>query len=182
MAKKRLSIENWTWLRERGWLTAFEKGTDQKADPKKARWGDLLKSGENDFDIYKFQLVTVSAVVALALLTSDQTQLATFTIPPNLLALLGLSNVVYIGAKAVTPNSMEKLNAKVDAAREAENAMLTGTPISGPAGKKVTDPRSHYLAVAREAAEILRQVYGSEGTKFGKDPITEEQLLTRWTG
>ncbi len=179
VSKRRLTLENWTWLRERGWLTAYEKGTGQKAEPKKARWGDLLKSGD-DFDIYKFQLVTVSAVVALALLTGDQSQLATFSIPPNLLALLGLSNVVYIGAKAVTPNSFGELNDKVAAAHAAEKAMLSKVAVGGEAGEPGDSPekrREDYLGAARDAAEMLRQVYGAEGTKFGSERISDGQLL-----
>lgn len=179
VSKRRLTLENWTWLRERGWLTAYEKGTGQGAQPKKARWGDLLKSGD-DFDIYKFQLVTVSAVVALALLTGDQSQLATFSIPPNLLALLGLSNVVYIGAKAVTPSSFAELNEKVAAARAAEKTMLSKLPLAAEGAEPADSPekrREDYLDAARDAAEMLRQLYGAEGTKFGSEKIKDGQLL-----
>ncbi|UCC84768.1 MAG: hypothetical protein JSW46_07565 [Gemmatimonadota bacterium] len=180
VAKRRLTLENWTWLRERGWLTAYEKNMGLKADPKRARWGDLLRSGE-DFDIYKFQLVTVSTVVALALLTGDQSQLATFSIPPNLLALLGLSNVVYIGAKAVTPNVLKELNEKVDSAREAEEAMLVATRAAGvdEQGEAATAEESlqAYIGAARGAAEMLRQVYGPSGTKFGGEQVTDQELL-----
>ncbi|MGZ6292057.1 MAG: hypothetical protein ACXWMK_07710, partial [Syntrophales bacterium] len=89
VAKKRLSSENSSWLRNHGWLTVYESGLGQSTDCKRARWGDLLKT-DGSFYVYSFQLATFSVLVAFALLKIDLSALSTFSIPNNLLALLGL--------------------------------------------------------------------------------------------
>jgi hypothetical protein len=119
ISKKRLSFENWSWLRNQGWLTIYEAGIGKTANLNRARWGDLLKT-DGSLDIYKFQLAVFSILVSFRLLTSDLANLATFTLPVNLLGLLGLSNFVYIGGKAVAPNSVGQLDDKLSGLREAE--------------------------------------------------------------
>ncbi|UCC84457.1 MAG: hypothetical protein JSW46_05870 [Gemmatimonadota bacterium] len=175
VAKNRLTFENWAWLCNRSWLKDCEKGVA----PKDARWADLLKSGQ-EFDVYKFQLAVVSFVVAGALLTGDLSTLASFEIPQNLLGLLGLSNVVYIGGKAVAPGVSE-LNVKIQAVRNAEMdwvkaakaAKLTtlAAAISGQPEKYET-----YIAAARDAAFMLRSIYGYDETKFQTVAISDDDL------
>lgn len=185
--KKRLSFENWAWLRNQGWLTAYEQGTGQFPDPSRARWGDLLKT-DGGFDVYSFQLATVSLLVAIGLLTSDLSTLATFKIPGNLLALLGLSNVVYIGGKAVTPNSFSELDEKVRALRDAERDWVANvTPKVASLADQLAKRRAAvteapakyqvYILAAREAARMLKSLFGAEGTKFSMDPIPDEDLM-----
>ncbi len=185
--KSRLSFDNWAWLRNQGWLTAYEKGVGQAANPGRARWGDLLKTSGN-FDVYSFQLGTVSLLVGFALLTSDLSALATFSLPTNLLALLGLSNVVYIGGKAVAPNSVGELDEKVTALRNAERdwvakVITVVTPLPDPQDKRqaarATAPDQYevYITAAREAARMLKSLYGAEGTKFAMEPITDTELM-----
>lgn len=185
--KKRLSFDNWSWLRNQGWLTAYEAGLGQTPDPSRARWGDLLKAEDGSLDIYSFQLVTFSLLVAYSLLTSDLEKLATFAIPPNLLALLGLSNVVYIGGKAVTPNSVGELDEKVRALRDAEKpwvakvvaavSSLADQPAKQ-ARAKTDAPNEYqtYITAARETARMLKSIYGG-GTKFTMEPIPDSELM-----
>ena len=184
--KKRLSSENWSWLRNEGWLTVYEEGTGQAADAKRARWGDLLKINAS-FDIYSLQLAVFSLLVALGILTSDLNKLSTFSVPPNLLALLGLSNVVYIGGKAITPNSVSELDKKVEALRDAEKkwaAKVLKDVMAADEKDKVrkaveTSPEEYlaYVTSAREAARMLTALYGKQGTKFTTDPIKDEELM-----
>jgi len=185
--KTRLTFENWSWLRNQGWLTVYEEGTGIPADQNRARWGDLLKTGQS-FDIYSFQLVVFSALVAFELLSSNLQELATFTIPQNLLGLLGLSNVVYIGGKAVTPNSLGDLDKKVTDLRDAEQkwmakvlpaVLAAGTPQDKLTAAKTAGPPEYqaYIADARETARMLKAVYGPEGTKFTTEPIQDGDLL-----
>lgn len=185
--KKRLTFENWAWLRNQGWLKAHEQGTDQDPDPSLAQWGDLLKT-DGSFDVYSFQLATVSLLVAIGLLTSDLSTLATFKIPENLLALLGLSNVVYIGGKAVAPSSFSELNDKVKALRNAEKEWIDSVsakvaPLPDQEAKRhaaVTEAPAKYqdyLVAAREAGRMLKSLYPADGTKFKKDPIHDEELM-----
>ncbi len=185
--KKRLSFDNWSWLRNNGWLIAYEAGIGQVPDTKRAHWGDLLKT-DGCFDIYSFQLATFSFLVGVALLKSDLSALATFSLPPNLLALLGLSNGVYIAGKAVSPNSVGELDEKVRALREAETAwlaqvtavvMLATDQQSKLQAAIQGAPERHqtYIAAAREAARMLKTIYGSEGTKFKSEPIADGDIM-----
>jgi len=186
--KKRLAFDNWSWLRNQGWLTGYEAGLGQAPDPHRARWGDLLKAEDGSLDVYSFQLVTFSLLVAYSLLTSDLEKLATFSVPPNLLALLGLSNVVYIGGKAVAPNSVGELDEKVRALRDAEKnwvakvvAVVSPLPDQpSKQGRAKTDAPAEYqgyITAAREAARMLKAVYGADGTKFEVEPISDADLM-----
>ena len=189
--KKRLSSENWAWLRNNGWLTIYETGINtHQADTKRACWGDLLKT-DGSFDIYSFQLVTFSVLVAYSLLTSDLKALATFKIPPNLLALLGLSNVVYIAGKAVAPNSVGELDDKLPDLRNKEAAWITGVvkDVVGlpdqpakqeKARESAPDKYVAYMKAAAEAARMLKSIYGAQGTKFKNEPITEDEMMPQF--
>lgn len=59
-------------------------------------------------------------MVAGALIIGGVTQLSSFEIPQTLLGILGLSQVVYIGGKLVTPTTMADLNKSIGDLREAE--------------------------------------------------------------
>lgn len=207
--KQRLSLENWSWLRNQGWLTAHEEGTGTDPDPSRSRWGDLLKAADGSLDIYSFQLAIFSAVVAFALLRlallDDIRELATFAIPQNLLVLLGLSNGVYIGGKTVAPKSWEELDRKLGEVRQAEKdwfaklgllrspgAMPPGviTPAVMPVGdqeakrdeavRKAPDRYAVYIAAAREAARMLKALFGAEDTKFKTEPVEDHELMPRF--
>lgn len=184
-AKKRLTAENWAWLRNHGWLKAYEDGTGQDDKRPVAKWADLLKTND-EFDVYSLQLVAFSLVVAGTLLTSGES-LATFAIPHNLLSLLALSNVVYLGGKAVGPGVAE-LNTKMNTVREAgrtwlakvtPNTTAAGTPSAKQTAAIAAAPVEYqaYLTAAREAARMLKAIYGSDGTKFTKEPIDDDELM-----
>lgn len=185
--KRRLSFDNWAWLRNTGWLTVYEAGTGGESHPQRARWADLLRN-ESGLDVYSFQMAALSVVVAYALLTTEFEKIANFSIPEHLKALLGLSNVVYIGGKAVTPNSVGELDQKVRELREAESAWFspimpdllaeTSQPAKAAvAMQKAPAGYASYLAIAREAARMLRSIYGSAGTRFPPGPIPDSMLL-----
>ena len=132
--KTRLSFENWSWLRNRRWLTTYEEGFSEPSKAPRAHWGDLLKN-DGELNVYSFELVTFSVVVVFALLTTDLSALATFTLPSNILPLLGLANIVYIGGKVVAP-SVDEFNKKVDALRKLESDWFAATaaavaPVAG---------------------------------------------------
>jgi hypothetical protein len=178
-------------LRNYKWLTIYEKGASQTGDPNLARWRDLLKTNE-DFDIYKFQLVIVSIVVGAGLLGSDLMSLSKFTVPPNLLGLLGLSNAVYIAGKAVG-TSFAELNDTVAKLRAAEKEWVSkvvtsvvaiGSPPNQntlEAAKEVAPEQyKTYILLAREAARMLQAIYGMEGTKFKTTDINDAELMPQF--
>lgn len=190
---ERLSFENWSWLRNQGWLTVHEEGTGTEPDPSRARWGDLLKATDGSLDIYKFQLAVFSLLVGLKLLTSDLASLASFTIPTNLLTLLGLSNGVYIGGKAIAQSAYPELNKKVAELREAETTLiakvLAATTAKATPQEKLTPavlqsaPSEYqaYISKAREAARMLKSLYsGKDDTKFKTEPIEDHELMPRF--
>lgn len=177
VVKKRLSLDNWAWLRRHKWLTIAERGDGSPpVDIKDAKWGDLIKT-DGLFDVYSFQLAGFSLIVAAYLLFG--VDLATFTLPPNILSVLGLSNVVYLGGKAVEPNSYQELDDKITDLQQAESALLlVKKPDPNNETQKTEDatlkPEEYttYILKARKVAEMLRALYGDKGT-FGGDPITD---------
>ncbi|MGP1677470.1 MAG: hypothetical protein ACTS6J_09970 [Burkholderiales bacterium] len=198
--KSRLSFENWSWLRNQGWLVSYEDGTRKNEKPplENAKWSDLLRS-DNSFDIYSFQLATVSIVVAVALLNTDLNELSKFQIPQNLLQLLGLSNLVFIGGKAIGADTFKDLDAKVGGVMQAEIALkakiaaevekLAPEQKKNPAdvlnaAKAVPDARKEledYLAKAQIAARMLKSVFPEKGdTKFESDNISDESLMPKF--
>jgi len=185
MMKNRIDGENWAWLINHGWLKDPNRDEAQAQDQSRARWADLLRSG-GSFDVYSFQLLTVSALVAAGLLSSDLENLADFKIPEGLMPLLGLSNVVYLGGKAVMPNSITELNAGLKTLREAEAAWLTAVTVAVMPendDKKLetaisTAPAEYqnYITEARETARLLKAMYGKD-TRFTEEPIKDKDLM-----
>lgn len=116
VSRKRLSSENWSWLVKKGWVKA-------KMDKCQESWGDLLLT-EGEFDVSKFQMLAFNLVVAIALLISGLTELADFTIPPTLLGILGLSQVVYLGGKIIPANPYADLNSMTTALRDLESKFM----------------------------------------------------------
>jgi hypothetical protein len=116
---RRLSLENWAWLRRKNWLPT---GKDVAG---RAKWSELfLDSDTKEFDVYSFQMAVFSLVLAVALVRSGLSGLASFKISPELLALLGLSQTVFIGGKATETTGYSELNKKLDEVRQHENKYL----------------------------------------------------------
>jgi hypothetical protein len=123
--RDRISFDNRAWLVRKGWLapTAF-------TSENKASWYDIVSS-DGEFDVFRYQNVIFSMVVGVALITAGINELASFTIPENLLGILGLSQVVYIGGKLVTKTSVGELNDAITALRDLE-AKLAAAVIANP--------------------------------------------------
>ena len=169
LGNKRLTFSNWAWLRNHEWLTIGEKGYEKKPELEDAKWSDLIKSG-GSFDVYSFQLLGFSLLVAAELLVGIGSDLATFTLPQNFLSILGLSNVVYLGGKVTDPNSYEELNQKIDELRTEETDLISQYPNIQP------ESYGKYIAKARIVAEMLRSFYGEKGI-FSGNPIDFSKLM-----
>ncbi|MGY6126838.1 hypothetical protein ACW9YV_15470 (plasmid) [Paraburkholderia strydomiana] len=100
-SKTRLSFENWAWLEAHGVLKNQEERGPQ--------WKDLVLSNR-EFDVYKLQTIVFSVAVAVALVIDGAAHLATFEIPPTMLQILGLSQVVFVGGILVRPPATEDLD------------------------------------------------------------------------
>ena len=159
-----LSAGNDTWLRSKGWLPPREQ-------PPNPRFRDLVTTG-GLFDIYRFQSFTFNVVVAVALLVSGFTGLAEFTIPAGLLALLGLSQVAYVGGKAVTPKVAD-LDQALTKAREAEESFKKAVSDKRSAGVKIADLNNAKACCPGEY-KVCQEAIGCAGDLFRAvvgDPI-----------
>jgi hypothetical protein len=119
LSKNRLDFENWAWLINRGWLP--EGGV---AEANLAQWKDIVAT-DGEFDVTRFQMVTFSVLVGLALLGAGvhQNDLSSFDIPQALLGILGLSQVVYVAGKLVAPPSIADLNKQLAVLRQTETTL-----------------------------------------------------------
>lgn len=174
LGNKRLTFSNWAWLRDHQWLTIGEKGYEEKPKLEAAKWSDLIKSG-GLFDVYSFQLLSFSLLVAASLFVGTfgiGSDIATFTLPQNFLSILGLSNVVYLGGKVTDPNSYEELNQKIDELRTEETGLISQYPNIQP------ESYGKYIAKARIVAEMLMSFYGQEGT-FGHKSTEYSKLIPK---
>ncbi|WP_143062349.1 Ig domain-containing protein [Paraburkholderia diazotrophica] len=119
LTKNRLDFENWAWLIDRGWLPA-----GGVAEANLAQWKDIVAT-DGEFDVTRFQMVTFSVLVGLALLGAGahQNDLSSFDIPQALLGILGLSQVVYVAGKLVAPPSISDLNKQLAVLRQAETTL-----------------------------------------------------------
>lgn len=169
--KRRLSLENWAWLRRRGWLPP---GGDVA---KRAKWSDLiLDSDTREFDPYSFQMALFSVVVAVALIRTAScancsTGLATFRIPAELLALLGLSQAVFIGGKAIEKSAYLELGTQLDDVRKQESEFQQASMKPDPA--TADQKRQAFKASAVQAAEMFWDTYGEQ---LGKKPAAIENI------
>jgi hypothetical protein len=92
-------------------------------DDRTPRVRDLFFTG-GEFDIYKLQNIIFSPFVGITVLAAGVNDLAALDIPDNLMALLGLSQVVYVGGKAVGPSpTVDDLVDACKRAAEAERAL-----------------------------------------------------------
>lgn len=155
--KQRLDWENWSWLINKHWLP--EKGL---AATSVAKWGDIL-TGADGFDVYHFQMLIFSLVVGVALVQIGLTDLATFDVPPNVLAVLGLSQVVYVGGRIVDQPTMQELNDGLKKLRELEAA------IKAAAGGATSDKIAEY----QRQLDLVKPMFV---TQFGD--MRNEAILT----
>jgi hypothetical protein len=117
--KNRLSFENRAWMIRKGWLPSAGWAAVNTAS-----WHDIITNDGGEFDVYRYQSCIFSLTVGGALLVNGVTELASFTIPQTLLGILGLSQLVYIGGKAVGTSAVAELDGAVTSARAAEAKLV----------------------------------------------------------
>lgn len=156
-SKTALDPTNQAWLMNKGW---FDKdSTNAAADPS---FYDLISS-DGSFDVYRFQSLIFTGAVGLALFAGGVFQLASFTVPQNILGILGLSQVVYIAGKLVTSNNATQLNAVITDLRNAESAYREAAHTSSDtqeAKDKAARTKAAFLDRAGGAAKLFTDVTG----------------------
>jgi hypothetical protein len=170
VTKKRLSFDNWAWLRFYKWLTIREKGYQKEPKIEDAKWIDLLKT-DDSFNVYSFQLAGFSLIVAIYLITGiflevigSEFSLEAFKLPENFLYVLGLSNGLYLAGRAVEPGSYEELDQKITKLRELADRV---TPKDDNSLDQSQGYRK-YIDQAFVVAKMLESLYGQEGIFQGK--------------
>lgn len=183
IAKKQLSFENRAWLMRKGWI---KESIEREPSDRKPEFGDLLRSG-NEFDISKFQLLVFSLVIGVALIYftgfgPDAKSLSNFEIPAGYLGLIGLSQVVYVGGKAVGTNTKADLDKKLNEVRKLETAFITAadkTWAQNASQKKLTldtaraaAPEAYraYRLRAEEAATMVGECIGGNVSEKSIEP------------
>ena len=187
VANRRLSLENWAWLRRKGWLTV----TGDVAN--RAKWSDLfIDSDTKEVDPYRFQMAIFSLVVGVALIKTSATGLDAFHIPNELLALLGISQTIFIGGQAIDRGGYQELDKKLDDVRKHEDTyrelkakakpaapapapdalsvgqVLAGKPQSpdgeqtAPTSQDVDAERKAFKAGVAQAKEMFVAIYGQQ--------------------
>ena len=187
VANRRLSLENWAWLRRKGWLTA----TGDVAN--RAKWSDLfIDNDTKEIDPYRFQMAIFSLVVAVALIKTSATGLDAFHIPNELLALLGISQTIFIGGQAIDRGGYQELDTKLDEVRKHEDtyremkakakplapapapdALSVGQVLAGkppnpdgapaaPTPQDVDVERKAFKAAVAQAREMFVAIYGQQ--------------------
>lgn len=146
--RERLDFANWTWLVRKNVLPIHQTKAEGPS------WGDLVLTAR-EFDIYKFQNLLFSIVVAVALLVSGEGQLARFEIPNTLLGILGLSQVVYLAGVLVRPPSIGELDSAVTKLRQLQatlsHAIADGTDVDDK-GELIKPPPTPAPAAAPHAS------------------------------
>jgi len=113
-----LSADNRAWLLRHGWIPMAKT----VVDPTNATWRDFFTT-DGVFDVYRYQSFIFGLVVIGGLIAAGVNQLSTFVVPNTILGIVGLSQVVYIGGKLVTPTNISDLNAAIVGLRTEEQKL-----------------------------------------------------------
>ena len=181
-SRSMLSPANFSWIREKKWIQRdLIKGQYEKRTP---RLFDLITT-DGKFDIARFQAVGFTLIIGGALLIEgigtvvDDTSAAfSFSVGQTYLALIGVSQGVYVGGKFSQKDNMKPLDQKLDQVREKEREFRTAVSRhsewktkSGSLEEKPEDlfglarecaptELSEFLYVAEEAANLVSDLSG----------------------
>jgi len=185
VTRNRLSVENWAWLVARKVLPLNDSG---RGTP---RWSDLIMS-DTELDLYKLQAMMFTLIVGLGMIVGGFS-LATFSVPPELLEVLGLSQAVFVGGRLTKPASMGDLDDLLTELRKRETALRkaaavridvdkNGDPVDGPPAanpvKTIKDAQAvvpiaaqRYLETAEQVRVMLESIaHRKVEIKFMKEP------------
>jgi len=111
VSRDRLSAQNWAWLVGRGVLPVNDPGS------RMPQWQDLVMQDDAELDLSKLQALGFSIVVGIALIQAGFSGLGSFTIPTELLQILALSQVVFVGGRFTKPATMADIDQLVTTLR-----------------------------------------------------------------
>ncbi|MGY4177662.1 hypothetical protein ACVIHH_002953 [Bradyrhizobium sp. USDA 4518] len=168
--KTAIEPANEAWLLNKGWYDGA--AIRAAAQP---TFYDLISSDGN-FDVYRFQSLLFTAAVGGALFIGGISQLSSFTVPQNILGILGLSQVVYIAGKLASPTGASQLNTVLTDLRAAEaefreaaftTSLTSGSAVSaaamtlqGAIDRAGAVAYAKYLEKAKGAAKLFTEFSG----------------------
>jgi Uncharacterized alpha/beta hydrolase domain (DUF2235) len=162
-SKTAIDPANQAWLLSKGW---YDIPTVRPAS--QPTFYDLISS-DGSFDVYRYQSFLFSAAVGGALFIGGISQLSSFTVPQNILGILGLSQVVYIAGKLVNPNVASQINSVITDLRNAEadfaHAALTYQP---PGAAAPLPPPATLQDAINRAGTAAYGAYLAKATAAGK--------------
>ncbi len=153
--KKNLDPAVYDYLQRLGWFTAPIAGAHSNAMPSQL----LLTNGR--FDIYKFQMLVFTLVIAAYVIMAGGDQLGNIQISGTLLSLMGMSQGVYIGGQITTDSvspfqdqlrGMQMLQANYDAA--------AGNPAAQ------AELAQRFELAAQQAAEMFHAMFNRDIPPF----------------
>jgi hypothetical protein len=172
-----LSVDNRAWLLRHNWMPMART----VVDPSNATWRDFFTT-DGVFDVYRYQSFIFGLVVIGGLIAAGASQLSTFVVPNTILGIVGLSQVVYIGGKLVTPTNVSELNAAIEGLR-ADELKLKTTAVAAKQGQlanlaeaiPLMGPGAYdaYRQKARDVAAIF-----TDATGLGVPDAALEPMVT----
>ncbi len=149
--KSRLSEDASKFLYSEGWFSGRQI-TTINGEP---RMGDLLLTN-NRLDVYKFQMAMFSVLVAVYILGAGATDLGEVKISTTLLYLIGISQGVYVGGKAIAERE-QTLEDRVKSMIGLKAAFAGATDSA-----KKTQITADYCKTATAAREDFRAIMNIE--------------------
>lgn len=148
--KKSLDPKVYDYVQKLGWFSApiaSVHGTSNVAD-------FLLTN--NRFDIYKFQMMVFTLVIAAYIIASGADELGSLQISTTLLTLMGMSQGAYMGGKAST----DTLGPLQDQLRGMQSLQEQYQACSDPVQR--AGLQESFATAARQAAQIFGDIYSRE--------------------
>ena len=148
--KSQLNEDTQRFLYAEGWFSGDNIGEIHD----RPRLGDLLLTN-NRLDVYKFQMAMFSVLVAIYILRTGATDLGEVKISETLLYLIGISQGVYIGGKAISEreNTLEERVKSLMALKAAYAVETDATK-----KKSIADDYKNTATAARADFEALMNI------------------------
>jgi hypothetical protein len=131
----------------------------------------LLTDGK--LDVYKFQIAIFTIIVACYVLSAGQASLGDVKISETMLYLIGVSQGVYVGGKAVTDRTTD-LEAAVQKMIDTENELAKLRITAGTTPEQIALKTQEYgkaaTLAAQEFVSLQHRQVPAAGNTFSEDP------------
>jgi hypothetical protein len=148
--RRDLDEKSYQYAQQLGWFTAPRAGANRQATA-----ADLVMT-EQRFDIYKFQMLVFTFVIAAYVLASGADQLGNIQISTTLLALMGMSQGAYVGGRAAS-GSLAPLQDQLLGMRQLQERW------------HASDDPALREELQRRFRQIAGEAAGMFGSEFGRE-------------